>query len=73
MGLKAGPVDNRGPESRSDVFLYTSEPLQRDLDVVGPVSADDLDGHRAEPGSRLASKCSLSETEVAGAEHNHLA
>jgi putative CocE/NonD family hydrolase len=30
-------VDNRGLESRSDVLVYTTPPLQRDVEVVGPV------------------------------------
>lgn len=33
-------VDNRVLEARSDVLKYTSEPLARDLDVIGPVSAE---------------------------------
>jgi putative CocE/NonD family hydrolase len=33
----AGPVDNRPLEARRDVLRYTSEPLRRDLEVIGPV------------------------------------
>jgi putative CocE/NonD family hydrolase len=33
----AGPQDNRRLEARSDVLCYTTAPLARDLDVVGPV------------------------------------
>jgi uncharacterized protein len=33
-------VDNRGLEARRDVLKYTSGPLPRDLDVIGPVSAE---------------------------------
>jgi putative CocE/NonD family hydrolase len=32
-----GPRDQRVLEARSDVLSYTSEPLERDLEVVGPV------------------------------------
>jgi len=33
----AGPVNNRRLERRRDVLVYTSEPLARDLEVIGPV------------------------------------
>jgi uncharacterized protein len=33
-------VDNRALEQRRDVLKYTSGPLARDLDVIGPVSAE---------------------------------
>jgi hypothetical protein len=33
----AGPQDNRCLEARSDVLCYTTAPLARDLDVIGPV------------------------------------
>jgi putative CocE/NonD family hydrolase len=36
----SGPKDNRRLESRSDVLLYTSDPLAEALDVVGPVAAE---------------------------------
>ena len=36
----AGPKDNRGLEARSDVVVYTSEPLSQHLYVVGPLAAD---------------------------------
>lgn len=36
----AGPKDNRSLEARPDVLVYTSAALERDLDVVGPVSAE---------------------------------
>ena len=32
-----GPRDQRKIESRPDVLVYTSEPLDRDLEVIGPV------------------------------------
>jgi putative CocE/NonD family hydrolase len=35
-----GRVDNRGLEARSDVLLYTTEPLERDVEVVGNVHAE---------------------------------
>lgn len=34
------PTDNRTLEARSDVLTYTSTPLERDLDVIGPVQAE---------------------------------
>jgi putative CocE/NonD family hydrolase len=37
LALKgAGPQDNRPLESRSDVLCYTTPPLARDLEVIGP-------------------------------------
>jgi hypothetical protein len=39
--LSRRPVlDNRRLESRSDVLVYTSEPLRRGLDAIGPVAAE---------------------------------
>jgi putative CocE/NonD family hydrolase len=32
-----GPLDQRPLEGRGDVLVYTSEPLDRDLEVIGPV------------------------------------
>lgn len=32
-----GPQDQRPQEARNDVLVYTSDPLERDLEVVGPV------------------------------------
>jgi len=40
MNMKAGAKDNRKLEARSDVLVYTSEVLEDDLDVIGPVSAE---------------------------------
>ena len=37
---RAPVVDNRPLEARADVLTYTSEPLDADLDVIGPVGAD---------------------------------
>ncbi len=36
----AGPVDQRPVEDRDDVLVYTSEPLDHDLTVMGMVTAD---------------------------------
>ncbi len=33
----AGPMDNRPLEARPDVLTYTTPPLERDLEVIGPV------------------------------------
>ena len=40
LSVKAGPVDNRGLEARPDVLTYTSVALDRDVEVIGPVSAE---------------------------------
>jgi putative CocE/NonD family hydrolase len=34
---KRGAVDNRGLESRPDVLVYTTSPLEREVEIVGPV------------------------------------
>ena len=39
LSPEAGPRDNRAVESRSDVLVFTSEPLRAPLDVLGPVRA----------------------------------
>jgi putative CocE/NonD family hydrolase len=36
----AGPRDNRRLEARADVLTYTTAPLERDLEVIGPVSVE---------------------------------
>lgn len=40
MGSDAGAVDNRVLEDRRDVLVFTTAPLTRDLEVIGPVCAD---------------------------------
>ncbi len=35
--IRAGPVDQRPNEARSDVLVFTGEPLESDLEVTGPV------------------------------------
>ncbi|WAS99287.1 CocE/NonD family hydrolase [Nannocystis punicea] len=40
LGPEAGAKDNRALEARADVRVYTSAPLERDLEVVGPVRAE---------------------------------
>ena len=37
--IVAGPVDQRPLERRDDVLVYTSGPLESDLEVTGPVNA----------------------------------
>jgi hypothetical protein len=39
MPPASGPVDNRRLEARPDVLTFTSPVLERDLDVLGPVTA----------------------------------
>jgi putative CocE/NonD family hydrolase len=36
----AGPMDQRAVEARPDVLVYTSAPLDRDMEVIGPVQAE---------------------------------
>ena len=38
-GLPQGSVDNRAVQTRQDVLVYTTEPLQEPLEVTGPVKA----------------------------------
>jgi len=38
--LRPGPYDQRPVEARDDVLVYTSEPLDRDLTVIGMVRAE---------------------------------
>jgi putative CocE/NonD family hydrolase len=40
MGRVTGPKDNRALEARPDVLTYTSSPLERDTEAIGPVSAE---------------------------------
>jgi putative CocE/NonD family hydrolase len=40
LGADAGAKDNRALERRPDVLVYTSAPLERDLEVIGPVTAE---------------------------------
>jgi uncharacterized protein len=39
MSINAGPEDQRELEARDDVLVYSSPPLQRALEVTGPVRA----------------------------------
>lgn len=38
-GIRQGSVDNRAIETRQDVLVYTSEPLEDGVEVTGPVKA----------------------------------
>ncbi|MEU1590930.1 CocE/NonD family hydrolase [Micromonospora sp. NPDC005710] len=40
VAKRAGPVDNRSVEARSDVLTYTSAPLTGPVEVIGPVRAE---------------------------------
>ncbi|WP_341716812.1 CocE/NonD family hydrolase [Micromonospora sp. FIMYZ51] len=40
VAQRAGPVDNRPVEARPDVLSWTSDPLDRAVEVVGPVRAE---------------------------------
>ncbi len=40
LSQNTGPKDNRALEARSDVLSYTSAPLDRDLEIIGAVSAE---------------------------------
>src|SRR5262249_11471367 len=37
---RMGQKDNRALEARQAVLVYTSAPLEQDVDVIGPLSAD---------------------------------
>lgn len=37
-GYSRMPTDQREPEARADVLVYSSEPLEQDLEVTGPVT-----------------------------------
>jgi putative CocE/NonD family hydrolase len=39
MLARGGPRDNRALERRDDVLVFTSSPLVRDLEIIGPVTA----------------------------------
>ena len=38
--LSGGPRDQKEVEARSDVLVYSTEPLEQDLEVTGPVTLD---------------------------------
>jgi uncharacterized protein len=38
--LKPGPLDQKEAELRKDVLVYSTAPLERDLEVTGPVTAE---------------------------------
>lgn len=40
LTLNSGPKDNRKLEARQDVLVYTSLPLEHDLEVIGPLRAE---------------------------------
>jgi putative CocE/NonD family hydrolase len=40
LGANAGPRDQRAVETRPDVLVYTSEPLERPLEVTGPLTVN---------------------------------
>jgi putative CocE/NonD family hydrolase len=40
LGRAGGRRDNRALERRADVLVYSSAPLARDVEVIGPVTAD---------------------------------
>ncbi len=40
LGRDSGPKDNSALEARSDVLVYTSAPLDKELEVIGPVRAE---------------------------------
>lgn len=40
LGVKAGFTDNTSLEARPDVLTYSSLPLDRELEIIGPVTAE---------------------------------
>jgi putative CocE/NonD family hydrolase len=39
LGTNSGPLDQREVEAREDVLVFTSAPLERDYEVIGPLEA----------------------------------
>lgn len=40
LSQNSGPKDNRTVEARPDVLVYTSAPLDHDVEIIGPVKAE---------------------------------
>lgn len=40
LSSNSGPKDNRALEARKDVLVYSSDPLEKDVEVIGPVQAE---------------------------------
>jgi putative CocE/NonD family hydrolase len=40
LSQNSGPRDNRALEARTDILTYSSDPLEQDLEVIGPVQAE---------------------------------
>ncbi len=40
LSANAGAMDNRKLEARADVLVYSTEPLEKDMEVIGPVTAE---------------------------------
>jgi putative CocE/NonD family hydrolase len=59
MGRVTGPKDNRALEARPDVLTYTSSPLDRDMEVIGPVSAELLVRSSLEHADFFARLCDV--------------
>ncbi|MEO7003662.1 MAG: CocE/NonD family hydrolase, partial [Ktedonobacterales bacterium] len=54
---RMGQKDNRALEARRDVLVYTSDPLEQDMEVIGPVSADLYVGSSLEHTDFFARLC----------------
>ncbi len=54
-----GPYDQRAVEARDDVRVYTSEPLERDLEVTGPVTVTLLASSSAPDTDFVARLCDV--------------
>ena len=46
--IPQGVADQREVERRDDVLVYTSEPLERDMELTGPITVHPLRGHHGE-------------------------
>jgi uncharacterized protein len=59
LSQNSGPRDNRALEARSDVLLYTSEPLEHDVEVIGQVQAELYVGSTLEHTDFFARLCDV--------------
>jgi putative CocE/NonD family hydrolase len=59
MRTNAGPLDQRPLEGRADVLSYTTEPLQEELEVTGPLSLTLHAATSAEDADWVAKLCDV--------------
>jgi uncharacterized protein len=59
LRTNAGPLDQRPLEGRGDVLVYTTEPLEEDLEVTGPLSLRLYAATSARDADFVAKLCDL--------------